>query len=255
MFDDEPGERVTFKNSSGQSLAGWLHKADNAKMQLVIQAHGHPSSCHSKHVLYAEAFKQAGLNALRFDFAGSGASEGEFEKQTIKTAIDDMVCVIRWAKEQGYEKIGLMGASFGGPVVLAAALEFPDIERIVLRSPAPDLTDETEVNMFSSLAQWENDGFYEQPNHNDPDSSFRISFQFFLDAKEYVMFEPAKEVKARTLVIAGTKDEVVPFSHMQRLATSIPHALMIVLEGADHSLAIDGDLSESVKLMVGWFLE
>lgn len=254
MFEDEPGERVTFENGKGQKIAGWLHKA-NKKPQLVMLAHGHPAWCHSKHLEYAEAFRAAGLNALRFDFAGSGASEGDFGEQTVVTAADDLHSAVGWAQSEGYVDLSLMGASFGATVVLMVALHHPEIERIVLRSPAPDLTDETEVNMFSSLAQWEKDGFYEQPNRSDPNKPFRIPYQFHLDAQEHVMYEPAKKIQAKTLVLAGSADTLVPFEQMQRLAENLPHALLIILEGADHTLTIGDSREEANRLMVDWFID
>ena len=127
-----------------------------------------------------------------------------------------------------------------------------DLKNMVLCAPAPDLTHPEEWSQYTSLDEWKEKGFFEIPDINNPQDSFRVSYQYYLDGKENVMFEPAKDIKVRTLILHGDQDDVVPLKDSQKLAENMPHALLMVLEGANHKLEIDGSREESLKLMVEW---
>jgi len=242
-------ERVMIVNEKGQRLAAWLHKGKDDK-RIVILAHGYPSDSHGSQAELARTLATAGINALRFDYRGCGDSEGDFSECMISTAAQDLEAVIAWAREQGYDRVELMGSSFGGAVVLLVMQQHPEIERVLLRSPAPDCTDFSELGV--SVDEWREKGFVDVEVGG---CVFRIPFSYYEDACEHVMFAPSASISARTLIIHGTEDDVVPLEHAQRLAEVMPHALLIVLEGADHRLRIRGDSSEAERIVVEWFAD
>jgi alpha/beta superfamily hydrolase len=86
-------------------------------------------------VTLARTFAEMGCVALRFNFRGVGASEGEFtggdgEEQ-------DMIAVARYAQEQFGEELPLLlsGFSFGGYVAARAAQHLQP-QHLVLAAPA-----------------------------------------------------------------------------------------------------------------------
>ena len=101
-------------------LAAVLHRAPGKR--LVILCHGFTGNKaeHSRlFVQTARALQKAGLNALRFDFMGSGDSSGEFQQMTPGTQIQDALDVLAWAQRR-YAKIAFLGLSFGGATTICA---------------------------------------------------------------------------------------------------------------------------------------
>jgi pimeloyl-ACP methyl ester carboxylesterase len=102
-------------------LAAVLHRAPGQR--LVILCHGFTGNKAESGRLFvqaARAFQKAGLNALRFDFMGSGDSSGEFNEMTPNTQIQDVLDVLEIARRR-YKKIALLGLSLGGATVICAA--------------------------------------------------------------------------------------------------------------------------------------
>ena len=56
-----------------------------------------------------------------------------------------------------------------------------------------------------------------------------------LDQGEPVQ-KPLKEVRAPTLVLHGTEDQLFPFAHAEALADEIPGARLLPLEGVGHEV-------------------
>jgi len=72
-------------------LAAVLHRAPGKR--LVIFCHGFTGNKAESGRLFvqtARALQKAGINALRFDFMGSGDSSGEFHQMTPNTQIQDV---------------------------------------------------------------------------------------------------------------------------------------------------------------------
>jgi pimeloyl-ACP methyl ester carboxylesterase len=80
-----------------------------------------------------------GRAMLRFDYAGCGASEGEFEAQSLAGWRDDAVAAV---DSLGGERAVLVGSSMGGWLMLLAALARPErVAALVGIAAAPDFTD------------------------------------------------------------------------------------------------------------------
>jgi alpha/beta superfamily hydrolase len=104
-------------------LAAVLHRAPGRR--LVILCHGFTGAKTESGRLFvqtARALQKAGINALRFDFMGSGDSSGDFNQMTPNTQIRDALDVLRWARRR-YKKIAFLGLSFGGGTVICAAYQ------------------------------------------------------------------------------------------------------------------------------------
>lgn len=70
----------------------------------------------------ARAFVQSGMRALRFNFRGVGASEGEFDEA--RGELDDALACISYLREQAPdEPIWVSGFSFGAAIAIRAAVE------------------------------------------------------------------------------------------------------------------------------------
>jgi alpha/beta superfamily hydrolase len=106
-----------------------------ASRGVAVVAHPHPlfgGTMDNKVVqTVARAFVQAGWTAVRFNFRGVGASEGQHDEG--RGEIDDMLAVVAHAAPEG--PIALAGFSFGAFITtraLQALWTTRDVQRVVL---------------------------------------------------------------------------------------------------------------------------
>lgn len=80
-------------------------------------------------------WRDHGLPVVRFNFRGTGRSEGVHDQG--RGEVDDLRAVLAWLKAQGSTKVLIGGFSFGAWVAAAAAvdLERLALERLVLVAP------------------------------------------------------------------------------------------------------------------------
>jgi hypothetical protein len=121
-------------------LAAVLHRAPGPR--LVILCHGFTGTKTESgrlFVLTARALQKAGINALRFDFMGSGDSSGDFNQMTPNTQIRDALDVLAWARRR-YKRIAFLGASFGGATAICAAYQaWPRPDALLTWASVPSL--------------------------------------------------------------------------------------------------------------------
>jgi alpha/beta superfamily hydrolase len=141
-------KKIWFRNSRGQRLCGILHEA--GKEKAIVMAHGFAADKDEEGIFVrtAEAMCKEGFSVLRFDFAGSGESEGEFSEMTLSSEAEDLKSAFEFMKSHGYRRIGLVAASFGGAVAMIA---HPDAEAVVLWNPR------SKKGRFSSLERMDKD--------------------------------------------------------------------------------------------------
>lgn len=131
-------KKVSIAGPAG-NLEGIAHVPDEPPRAIAVVAHPLPTMGGTMEnkvaVTLAKTFAELGVVALRFNFRGVGASEGEFtggegEEQ-------DMIAVVRYAQEQFSAELPLLlsGFSFGGYVAARAAQHLHP-QHLVLAAPA-----------------------------------------------------------------------------------------------------------------------
>ncbi len=113
-------QALKFSNK-GERLFGVLHlPKKSGKFPCVVMFHGFTGHKAEDHFLFtktARKLAEKGIAAFRFDFRGSGDSEGTFERMTIGTEISDAKEAVRFIKKHRSikkESIGVLGLSMGG---------------------------------------------------------------------------------------------------------------------------------------------
>jgi alpha/beta superfamily hydrolase len=115
-----------------------LPKPDEARRGVAIIAHPNPpegGSMRNKVVtMCARALSESGLAAVRFNFRGVGASEGEFDNG--RGEVLDLLAVAAWVQhERPDDALWLAGFSFGSWVALLAARQLPVQQMISIAPP------------------------------------------------------------------------------------------------------------------------
>jgi alpha/beta superfamily hydrolase len=131
-------QRFSVTGAAGE-LEGVVHVPDDIPCGIAVVAHPLPTMGGTMEnkvaVTLARTFAEIGCVALRFNFRGVGASEGEFTGGDGET--EDLIAVARYAQEQFGEELPLLlsGFSFGGYVEARAALRLQP-QHLVLAAPA-----------------------------------------------------------------------------------------------------------------------
>ncbi len=111
---------------------------DHARPAVAVLCHPHPlhgGTMRNKVVTIMErSLRELGLRTVRFNFRGTGESEGEFDDG--QGELDDLVAVVEWARKTcPDDDLWLGGFSFGAYVALKAAQDLPVRQLITIAPP------------------------------------------------------------------------------------------------------------------------
>jgi len=156
----------------------------------------------------------------------------------------------------------VIAESFGGWIALWLAVKQPDlVEQLVLEAPAGMRTkgigglptDPAERNrkLYAVPERAPQDPRFEEVMPGNGKAAAGYNKGETLDAE---LLKALPQIKARTLLLFGTKEEVTPVEDVgRRLKTGIAHSHLSYIYGAAH--AIEFDQPERVARLVGAFLE
>ncbi|MBI3625505.1 MAG: alpha/beta fold hydrolase [Candidatus Rokubacteria bacterium] len=217
-----------------QKLALVLHLPPRIPAPCVVACHGLGASKDSeKYLLLGREFPTAGLALCRFDFRGSGESDGSYALSTVATRIADLEAVLDFLA--GHRaltgRVGLLGSSMGGFIVLhVAGRRHPPMPVVTWNAPA------TLRGLRSSTSE----------------DVAGLGRAFFDELEKGSLADTPPGV-AYSLTIQAERDEVVSPSHGQILfdRAADPKELHI-LKGADHRLSDMAHRMEAVALSLSW---
>src|SRR5918999_2105462 len=120
-------EKLTFPGAGGDRLAGRLDRPAGEPRAYALFAHCF--TCTED--LFAASriagtLAERGIAVLRFDFTGLGHSGGEFANTNFSSNVADLVKAADYLRETRRPPKLLIGHSFGGAAVLAAAARVPE---------------------------------------------------------------------------------------------------------------------------------
>lgn len=141
-LDTQDKECVVFENA-GQRIYGIIHRPINVggTTAAVVICHGFGGNKCGKHRLYvrvANALASLGVTVLRFDYRGSGDSDGEFTEMELESQVSDIIAAVRFLQNKpdiDENRIALLGRSLGGAMAVLAAAELKQIKALALWAP------------------------------------------------------------------------------------------------------------------------
>jgi pimeloyl-ACP methyl ester carboxylesterase len=228
-------QKVYFQNSKGDRLCGILSDPTGDRHSpIVVMCHGFTTGKGRRtYMSLEEIFNQRNYATFRFDFFGHGESEGKFEEITVSEAVDDVKHAVRFVKDLGYGKIGLIGSSFGGFASLITAGQSEDIYVLALKSPVSDYMGLLIArDQDLDIRAWKKNGFVAVKNAED--QSLKLNYSFYEDAQRLDGYRFAREIKVPTLIVHGDSDVTVPLEQSRKTASLIPNSRLEIIEGADH---------------------
>jgi alpha/beta superfamily hydrolase len=144
-------EEKIFFQSGGIQIEGMLYKVSDDKG--VVVTHPHPvygGDMYNYVVeLIAAAYRKKGYTTLRFNFRGTGESQGSHDNGVGEQ--DDVIAAVGYLKDIGIKNIDLSGYSFGAWIISQAAGRIESTGNTVLVSPAVSFLDYSLVTSIDSL--------------------------------------------------------------------------------------------------------
>jgi uncharacterized protein len=249
-------EKIHFSNSKGNKICGVLsNPASGLSAPVIILCHGFTTSKDgSTNTQLETIFNNHKIATFRFDFFGHGESEGDFENITISEAVNDILKAIKYLKDKGFSKLGLVGSSFGGISSIIAASKTKDLFVLVLKSPVSDYYEvETKRKTKKELKEWKTKGFIFHKNSKGEER--RLNYSFFDDFKNNNAYEAAKKIKIPTLIVHGDEDKTVPIEQSKKAASIIENCKLEIIIGADHKYSNREEFEKMLGLISQFVIE
>ena len=250
------GEALTFHDPHGHRVAAILSTPDKPTTGLVVLCHGFLSGKNSTtNKTLTRLLNKQGLATFRFDFFGQGESDGPFEDITTTLAIAQTEAALDLVASKGYDRIGLVGSSFGGLVATLTTARRQDITCLALKCPVVDFAEELRITFGpEELARWQATDTI--PNIMGGPDRVRLRYGFYEDCLGQIAYGPAERITAPTLIVQGDHDECVPLHQSQRLHEALggPKRLDL-LPGADHQFTRGEDFLQMTTSISEWLLK
>lgn len=255
-------EAVVFQNSRAQNLVGVMHhgKGEVPRPCLVV-CHGFAGTKiggSRRFVEFARYAVEKNLSVFRFDFAGSGDSDGNLEDLTLDDELDDLHAAITTvSKMDGVDpqKIGVVGHCMGAVTAIRGSARDSRIYKTVTWAPFSDLEGTMERLVGEEAFQVLKDGEKAEFLYNE--QLFCCGPRILTTSYNINMYEEISNVQQPLLVIHGTEDATVPLSEVEKMMKFAEQSLgekrLIILEGAHHSFPYHKE--ELFDLTVKWFKE
>mgnify|MGYP001034628020 CR=1 FL=1 len=153
---------------------------------------------------------ERGIATVRFDFRGSGDSEGEFNEMSPLTELHDAEDVFSFVQKQKWcsGKFGVIGYSLGGMIASLFAGRHTEISTLLLWSP---------VIMNQEFFHREDYTFDCGEQYKDV-LGLKLGSIFFEDGRRVDASEELKNYLGDLLIIHGSEDESVPYLPVKEYA-------------------------------------
>jgi hypothetical protein len=210
LFVDGPAGRLEALLNAG---------AENATHAAVV-SHPHPlfgGTLHNKVVFHTmKALNSFGFPVLRFNFRGTGLSQGEHDQG--EGEVEDVRAALDWLDAEYHLPLVFAGFSFGAAVGLRAACADARVQGIIgVGTPVNPVAEGSEI------------------------------------PRTYT-FEFLQSCAKPKLLVSGGRDQFGPRGKLEALAASMPQPKkLVIVEGADHFF--EGRLRELREAIETWVEE
>ena len=212
--------RSLFLDGPAGRLEALLNAGTASATHAAVVCHPHPlfgGTLHNKVVFHTmKALNSFGFPVLRFNFRGTGLSQGGHDKG--EGEVEDVRTALNWLEEEFHLPLLLAGFSFGAAVGLRAACDDPRVRALIAVGtpvvPVAEATEEPRVYTYEFLRD------YMKPK----------------------------------LFISGARDKFGPRAKLEALVASVPEPKkLVIVEGADHFF--EGRLREMREAIEAWVRE
>ena len=239
-----------FIGSEGQNLSGQFQLPEGPALAYAIFAHCF--TCTKKSLAasrISRALTAKGFGVLSFDFTGLGQSGGDFADSSFSGNIRDLIAAAAAMESQGHPPSLLIGHSFGGSAVLAAASEIRGVKAVATLA-APFDVDHIKHQFGNDLARLEAEGEAEVQLGGRP---FKIKKSFLDDLAQHDQAQRIRSLKCSLLVLHAPLDQQVGIENATQIFEAARHPKSFVsLDRADHLLTKANDATYVADVIAAW---
>lgn len=252
-------ESVVLQNQ-GLKIFGIFHKPlHTEKFPVVLICHGFGGHKVGRYRVYVDLsilLAEMGIGSLRFDFRGSGDSEGRFFDMTLETEVNDALIALKFLEEHpnvDRSRIGLIGRSLGGAVSIITASKSQSIKSMGLWAPLFD--------GHQWIDKWEN--LHKQKIPPSEQALVEIDGQrpcmdFFKQLFNLKMHKHLMTLRnVPMLFVHGLNDNVINYSHTEQYLENRHGSLnkLITLPLSDHDFTPTEERWQMLEQTAKWFQE
>ena len=217
--------------------------------QVIVLAHGFYNNKDA--FLFKNIAKKlaAYYDLISFDFRGHGKSSGLFSWTSEEP--NDLAAVLAYAKDQGYEQVGVVGFSLGAAVTIIEASRSKIIDSVIAVSAPFDFW---QINFHF----WEPEMFNDlKLNLGMKGKGKFIRSGNFLGKKIKPIDVVSKIAPVPIYFMHGEKDWIIKPEHSKKLFKKArdPKKLLIIDEAGHAEKIYDDNPEEFIKECVAWFDE
>ena len=243
-------ERVWFPSSSGPRLAGLIDQPEVPVRGWGVFSHGFTLGKDSPAASrICKQLASEGVGMLRFDNLGLGDSEGDWGDGSFSHKVADTAQATRFMNDSGRNVRLLVGHSFGGAAVIAAALQLESV-RAVASIGAPYEPAHVEHNYDALVDRILAEG--EAP-FLIGGKALTLRRHFLEDVRGVDLHEQIRTLHRALLVMHSPTDNTVGIANASEIFRAARHPRSFVsLEGADHLLTGRNQAQRAARIISAW---
>jgi putative redox protein len=243
-------ERVTFASSTGPTLAGIIDRPAGTPRGWGVFSHGFTLGKDSPAAArICKQLAQDGIGMLRFDALGLGDSDGDWGDGSFTVKTNDVTRACEFMAEQGTPAEILVGHSFGGAAVIAAARQSPGVGAVATigapmdPSHAEQLYDAVVDRVLAEgSAEWMVGG-----------RCLTLKRAFVEDVRAAALHDKIRGLKLPLLILHSPTDNTVGIANASEIFRTARHPRSFVsLEGSDHLLTGPGQARRAGRIIGAW---
>ncbi len=211
---------------------------------VVVFFPGYGSDMHgTKALALLDWCRRRGQAILRFDYAGHGASGGDFLEGTIGSWRADAAFIIQEVVPA--QKLLLVGSSMGGWIALLLGETLAaNLTGMVLIAPAVDFTESLIAPSLSDSqrAELQEKGVLYQPSEYG--KPMPLTLTLMQEARAHLLLDEVIPISAPIHILHGMRDDSVPWQQSMKLSAALasPAVGMSFIKDGDHRLSRPQDL-------------
>ena len=241
---------IGFASSTGPRLAGVIDEPVAPVRGWGVFAHGFTLGKDSPAASrICKQLAREGIGMLRFDNLGLGDSEGDWGDGSFSNKVEDTVRAVEFLAESGRPARLLVGHSFGGSAVIAAAHAAPGV-RAVVSIGAPYQPAHVEHIYDALVQQIMEDG--EAP-FLIGGKALTLRRHFIEDVRATDLHEQIRTLHRALLVMHSPTDNTVGIDNASQIFRAARHPRSFVsLEGTEHLLTGPGQAKRAARIISAW---
>lgn len=215
-------------------------KDGTSRNDIVLFVHGFMGNKVDHHFMmrtFSDVVIQCGFSSYRFDFLGSGDSDGNFAKdESIGYQIEQLQYIIQSFQKMGY-RVHVFAFSLGGVI----ATHCNGYESLFLLSPAGNFDEILDEFIYQGLPNLDGYEF----------NGFPISKELINEVRSYAFFNDLT-IAPKIKIVQGTKDQYVSIESFKMYCNILGCESALIPE-ADHCFSKLSYTEQVVKEMLSFY--